>query len=93
MIIRKYLIGARVLDFTTPDGNNINGTQLFVCDIEQKNSNDGRIPEKCFISGNTSVFKELEKGLNKADRDLLIPIELEVTLNGKNVRYLNAKLI
>lgn len=91
MIVKKYLIGARKLDFVTNDGNNIKGTQLFVTDTDVKN-NDGRIPEKIFIS-DIDVFDSISKPLFKAERDTLIPIELTVTLNGSKVKYLSAKAL
>lgn len=92
MTLKKYLIGSRKLDFDTNDGNHISGTQLFVVDIDIKNSDDGRIPEKIFIS-DLSVYDSISKGLAKAQRDTLIPIELNATLNGNRVKYLGAKLI
>lgn len=92
MTIKKYLLGARKLDFDTKDGNHISGTQLFVVDIDIKNSDDGRIPEKVFVN-DLSVYDSLAKGLSKAQRDTLIPIELDATFSGKYVKYLGAKLI
>lgn len=91
MKIQKLLIGCRPLDFETKDGQKILGSQLFVLNMDLKNEQDNRIPEKIFISGDTSFAYNLQKVVNKVDRDFLVPIELECTLNGTKVRYSNAK--
>lgn len=92
MKIKKYLIGARKLEFVTKEGNQISGTQLFVTDIDVKNSADGRVPEKIFIN-DLVAFDNVSKSIDKASRDTLIPVELDVTFSGKYVKYTGVKPI
>lgn len=91
MKTKNYLIGARYLDFTTKEGDEVRGTQVFIVNAELINDNDNRIPEKVFVRKN--IMKELEKALHSYDRDLLIPVECDVTLSGTKIIYNNIKVI
>lgn len=91
MKTKNYLIGARYLDFTTKDGDNIKGTQVFLVNAELNNEYDNRIPEKVFIK--KDITKSLFTALRSYDRDLLVPVECDVTLSGTKIIYNDIKVI
>ncbi len=86
MITRNYLVGAKFLNFKTKSGDEVRGTQAFIVNADLKNSDDCRIPEKVFLKGKNIVGK-LSEHINKCDRDLLIPVECDVTLSGNKIVY------
>lgn len=91
MKVKNYLIGARYLDFITKEGDEVRGTQVFLCNAELTNSDDNRIPEKVFIR--KDITKSLNSALSKYDRDTLIPVECDVTLSGSKIVYNDIKLL
>lgn len=91
MKTKNYMIGARYLDFTTKDGDNIKGTQVFLVNAELVNDNDNRIPEKVFIK--KDIIKSLITALRSYDRDLLVPVECDVTLSGTKIIYNDIKVV
>lgn len=91
MIVKNYLIGARYLDFTTKEGDEVRGTQVFLCNADLCNSDDNRIPEKVFIR--KDIIKVLNSAINKYDRDLLVPVECDVTLSGSKIIYNDIKVV
>lgn len=91
MKTKNYLIGARYLDFTTKDGDNIKGTQVFLVNADLINDNDNRIPEKVFIK--KDITKSLLTALRSYDRNLLVPVECDVTLSGTKIIYNDIKVV
>lgn len=91
MKTKNYLIGARYLDFTTKEGDNIKGTQVFLVNADLVNDNDNRIPEKVFV--NKDIIKPLIDALSSYDRDLLVPVECDVTLSGTKIIYNDIKVV
>lgn len=92
MIIKNYLIGAKYLDFKTKTGDEVKGTQVFLINAELINSDDGRIPEKVFFK-EKNMMSKLVKAINSCDRDILIPVECDVTLSGNKIVYNDIKVV
>lgn len=91
MKTKNYLIGARYLDFNTKNGDNIKGTQIFLVNADLANDNDNRVPEKVFIK--RDITKSLLTALRSYDRDLLVPVECDVTLSGTKIIYNDIKVV
>lgn len=91
MKTKNYLIGARYLDFITKDGDNIKGTQVFLVNADLVNDNDNRVPEKVFVK--KDLTKSLLTALRSYDRDLLVPVECDVTLSGTKIIYNDIKVV
>lgn len=81
------LVGFRFIEFQNEKDETISGTQVFVIDPEESDTDIQTVPKKFWFTGN-KVFKDLRKGSYSFGQNVTITFEVSSSMKLKAVDIL-----